>query len=81
MGNRGRRASGLYRLKLSGGVMHWEDIDDWHQRAKVFGGWIVKTHESVYHTENGVSGGGEGWDWRVSTCFVPDPEYKWVIKK
>ncbi len=57
--------------------MEWEDIDEENQRAKVFGGWIVKTHESVYHPENGFGASGDGFDWRVSTCFVPDPEYKW----
>lgn len=61
--------------------MKWEDIDDWNQRAKVYGGWIVKTSESVYHMETPHGGSGDGWDWRISTCFVPDPEHEWVIVK
>jgi hypothetical protein len=61
--------------------MDFEQIDDTHQRAKVFGGWIVKAFEGVYHTENGFSSGGDGWDWRVSMAFVPDPNYEWSICK
>lgn len=61
-------------------MMEWEQIDDQHQRAPVFGGWLVKSYEGVYHTENGFSGGGEGWDWRVAMAFVPDSEHSWVIE-
>lgn len=59
--------------------MEWEQIDEWHERAKVFGGWIVKTNSSVFHLDNGVSQGGEGWDWRISTCFVPDVKHEWQL--
>lgn len=55
------------------------DIDNYHQRAKVIGGWLVKTHESVYHLGTSVSAGGDGWDLRVAMTFVPDPDHKWVI--
>lgn len=57
----------------------WEDIDNYHQRAKVFGGWLVKAMEEVVHdTEHqGMRG---GWDFRVAMCFVPDPEYKWEVE-
>jgi len=60
--------------------MDWERIDDWNERTKVFGGWIVKTSEDVFHLDNGASAGGGGWDWRISTCFVPDTNHKWKIK-
>lgn len=67
----------------SGGVkipFEYERFDDWTERAKVFGGWLVKTTESVYHTNiDGAGGSGDSWDWRVATAFVPDPEWKWKI--
>jgi hypothetical protein len=53
--------------------LEWETIDDNLQRAKVYGGWLVKTHEPVYHINGEIS--GDGWDWRVSMCFVPDPNH------
>lgn len=56
-------------------ALEWERIDNNTQRAKVIGGWLVKTHESVYHLTDTNS--GDGWDWRVSMCFVPDEGYKW----
>jgi len=60
--------------------MDFETIDDWNERAKVFGGWIVKTHASVYHTNiDGCGTSGDGWDWRVSTCFVPDVNHEWQL--
>lgn len=60
--------------------MNWEEIDDYHQRAKVFGGWLVKTFVNVSHyTEyNGMQ---DGWDWRVAMCFVPDPSHKWIVEE
>ena len=56
----------------------YEDVDDFTQRAKVFGGWIVKTHEPVHHSNtDGCGSSGNGWDWRLSTCFVPDMKHEW----
>lgn len=61
--------------------MKFKSIDDNHERAKVFGGWIVKTHESVYHDMSNEGGGmQEGWDWRVAMVFVPDPNHEWEIE-
>ena len=58
--------------------MKWERIDDYHQRAKVPGGWLVKAHENVIHfTED--RGMESGWDYRISMCFVPDSEYQWEV--
>jgi hypothetical protein len=59
--------------------MIFEKIDDWNQRAKVFEGWVVRTHERVYHPSNGYSESGDGWDWRISTCFVPDKNHEWEL--
>ena len=61
--------------------MKFEQIDGYHQRAKVFGGWLVKAFEPVYHTDNGCSAGGDGWDWRVTMAFVPDQHHEWIICK
>ena len=59
--------------------MKFEDIDDNHQRAKVHGGWIVKTFENVIHdVYEGMM--RDGWDWRVAMCFVPDPNHEWIIE-
>ena len=55
----------------------WEKIDDYTQRARVLGGWLVKTFEDVAHkTDDGMN---DGWDWRVAMAFVPDPNYDWKI--
>lgn len=59
--------------------MDWEEIDQYNFRAKVFGGWIVKTYEDVQHKTE-YNGFQSGWDWRVSTTFVPDQFYEWEIK-
>ena len=55
----------------------WEKIDDYHVRAKVFGGWLVKSFESVHHWVNGQFHWGR--DWRVAMAFVPDPNHEWNI--
>ena len=57
----------------------WEDIDNYHTRAKVFGGWIVKASESVTHDtrDNGMQ---SGWDWRIAMVFVPDPKHEWKLE-
>lgn len=57
----------------------WEEIDNFHSRAKVFGGWIVKSMEDVMHnTDDGMN---FGWDWRVAMAFVPDAKHEWEIDK
>jgi hypothetical protein len=58
--------------------MEWEQIDPYHQRAKVFGGWLVKVYEDVVHeTPNGKHG---GWDWRIAMTFVPDHLHVWKLE-
>lgn len=58
--------------------MEFEQIDNYHQRAKVPGGWIVKAFENVTH-ETREQGFADGWDWRVAMCFVPDPNHSWEL--
>lgn len=59
--------------------MNWEQIDNYTQRAKVFGGWIVKSLVDVVHNlpDRGMQG---GYDCRESICFVPDKNYEWVLE-
>jgi len=56
--------------------MKWEDIDPWHRRAKVPGGWLVKaTEDRMHDTPNGMQ---SGWDWDIAMCFLPDSNHTWI---
>ena len=58
--------------------LNWENIDDYHKRAKVTGGWLVKAFEDVYEDRSDYGQGMvAGWQWRIAICFVPDPNYEW----
>ena len=57
----------------------FEQIDDYHQRAKVQGGWLVKAFEDVAHLEDGYRPSITGFDYRAAMAFVPDPEHSWEI--
>jgi hypothetical protein len=46
----------------------WEQIDAWHRRTKVAGGWIVEYYD--LH----LMGSTE-----ISMCFVPDPDWTWEV--
>jgi len=60
--------------------MKWEQIDDYHKRTKVPGGWLVKTHEDVCSSIHGPDTRCEfGYEWRVAMCFVPDPDCQWSV--
>ena len=57
-------------------LLEWEAIGTYESRAKVIGGWLVKVETGVTHiTFDG--GMQEGWDWRTSLAFVPDPKHEW----
>ena len=59
-------------------ALEWEDIDSNHKRAKVIGGWLVKTYEEVCSQIHGPDTRCEfGFEWRISMCFVPDEGYNW----
>ena len=60
----------------------FEDIDGEHSRAKVFGGWIVRSVEAVFHLRETETESEfvSGWDWRVAIAFVPDPGHEWNLK-
>ena len=55
----------------------FEKIDNYHMRAKVLGGWLVKAIEDVYHKDS--FGAATGYDRRVAMAFVPDPKHSWNI--
>lgn len=59
--------------------LEWEQIDDGHKRAKVPGGYLVKSYEEVCSPIHGQDAKPEfGYEWRVSMCFVPiDPRTGW----
>ena len=60
--------------------MNWGQIDNYHQRAKVPGGWLVKAFENAARTT--IDGGiTDGFNWYVAMCFVPDPNYEWKIEE
>jgi hypothetical protein len=56
----------------------WQDIEgNKLQRAKVFGGWLIKTTEPVCHA--GIVSTEYGFDYRVSICFMPDKKHEWRL--
>ena len=58
--------------------MEWEQIDEYHKRAKIRGGWLVKAYENILTVlPDGQS--TVGHEWRVSMCFVPDPMHAWTL--
>ncbi len=58
--------------------MTWEEIEAGLERAAIFGGWLVRSTTSVSHcmVDGGVQ---DGWDWRESITFVPDPVHQWAL--
>ena len=62
----------------------WEQIDNYHQRAKVFGGWLVKAYEDKRHYaiyRDGSDVWRDGYDWSIAMAFVPDINHEWKIEQ
>jgi len=59
--------------------MDFERIDDYRSRAKIHGGWILETCSEVMTHMNTNELPVRGYEWRISTCFVPDPNHEWVL--
>lgn len=55
----------------------WEGIDKTHERAKVIGGWLVKSCQDVLVSMHEDMPPTEGYEYRETMCFVPDPEHEW----
>lgn len=54
--------------------MIFEEIDSVMDRAKVFGGWIVRCESRNYISES-----DESYTYSYSICFVPDPKHAWKL--
>lgn len=61
--------------------MNWEQIDNLHQRAEVYGGWLVKAYEEVSTFSDDGRLLHQGYDFRIAITFVPDPQHVWEITK
>lgn len=58
-------------------MLNWESIEDSQSsagtyRAKVIGGWLVKTVENVHISLHDDRINQSGYEWRTAMCFVPD---------
>lgn len=51
----------------------WEKLDESTYRAKVIGGWLVKTHNSAEGKHN--------WAISETVTFIPDRDHEWTISK
>ena len=58
-------------------MLTWEDIDPYHKRAAIPGGWLVKAYEDIYESFHEDSPVDRGYNWRITTCFVPDINHEW----
>ena len=60
-------------------LLNWEKLDDANFRLKVPGGWVLKSYEDVAHLlDNNSTRFDYNHDWRIATCFIPDPNYNWL---
>jgi hypothetical protein len=67
--------------------MKWEDIGHdngfYLRRARIFGGWLVNAIADVNtlrHDGYSLST-SQGYEWRNSITFVPDPNHEWDLDK
>lgn len=59
----------------------WEQVDHDIQRARIPMGWLVREYQDVLHFnvfdhEHTT----DGYDWRVTLTFVPDPNNEWKLE-
>ena len=48
-------------------MLHWEDMDDYTQKAAIPGGWLIRSTTDLNHTHpSGI-------------CFIPDPDHNIII--
>ncbi len=60
--------------------MEWEEITPYEHRARVPGGWVLKVTQDVMTNIRPEECPHEGYEWRTSICFIPDPNHKWTLK-
>lgn len=65
-------------------MLVWEEIQDDKAtsgtfRAKVIGGWLVKSIEHVHISLHEDMRPQDGYEWRVAMCFVPDANHEWIV--
>ena len=59
--------------------MNWEQIDAYHERAEVHGGWLVKAYSEVSNFSDDGRLLHQGYDLRIAMTFVPDPQHVWRL--
>lgn len=57
-------------------MLNWKRISDEDYRAKVYGGWLIRSIVKI-EDEGAYRNGRRVYNKHVTTTFVPDPEYKW----
>lgn len=60
--------------------LNWEVIDKDDRamcRAKVPGGWIIRESMEVMTNVNETC--QQGYEWRTTIAFIPDPAHAWVL--
>lgn len=68
------------------GAINWQTIPNKGEagtleRARTPGGWLVRETHNVLH--NHPQGGPftDGYEWRTSLVYVPDPEGSWLKER
>jgi hypothetical protein len=66
--------------------LKWEEINHnngfFLKRTRVFGGWLVAAVSDVIsHVNTGYTKPDylQGYEWRTSITFVPDPNHEWKL--
>jgi hypothetical protein len=59
--------------------MEWEQIDEYHKRARIAGGWLVKAYEAIWEYNAPRGEYQDIGNFRVSMCFVPDENHEWEV--
>ena len=66
-------------------MLIWEPIDNYHERAKVFGGWLVKAYSAIEHAtydpNQGYWAREQSQENQLCMAFVPDSKHEWEIKE
>jgi hypothetical protein len=69
-------------------MLNWEGIKHDHgftmQRTPIPGGWLVAVVSDVMtpiNTGYNMPEPREGYEWRTSITFVPDPNHEWKVNQ